>query len=242
MARRPRFVLPGVPQHVIQRGNNREPCFFSTEDYLAYLSILNETGQKYGCQVHAYVLMTNHIHLLLTPLEPLSISKMMQSLGRRYVHYINHIYARTGTLWEGRYKASLVQTERYLLTCYRYIELNPVRANMVKSPAEYQWSSYQANACGKQDNNIVSHGEYLRLGRTWEERQDAYRELFRHHIENEDIHAIREALNQELVVGNDYFKDKIERLLKRSTRRKQAGRPSSDEVREPYEVYEVEVY
>ncbi len=237
MARRPRFVLPGVPQHVIQRGNNREPCFFSNEDFQTYLSLLRETSTKYGCLVHAYVLMTNHVHLLLSPLEPLSISRMMQSLGRRYVHYINHIYARTGTLWEGRYKASLIQAERYLLTCYRYIELNPARANMVTSPGEYQWSSYHANANGKADKNIVNHEEYMRLGQSWEERQTAYRELFRHHLPDEKVHMIRDALNQELVVGNDYFKDKIEQTLKRSARRKQAGRPSGNKVQDQYWVY-----
>jgi len=225
MARRPRFMLPGVAQHVIQRGNNREPCFFSSEDYLTYLSILNESSMQYGCQVHAYVLMTNHIHLLLTPIRPESLSRMMQSLGRRYVHTINHNYARTGTLWEGRYKASLVQTEHYLLTCYRYIELNPVRAHMVNAPSEYRWSSYHANAYAKDDKVITPHHEYLGLGQTSEVRCEAYRELFRHHINNDMIHGIRDAINQELVVGNDQFKDNIEKTLKRSTRRKQAGRP-----------------
>ena len=225
MARRPRFVLPGVPQHVIQRGNNREPCFFSEEDYRAYLSILSEVSITYGCQVHAYVLMTNHIHLLVTPLGLDSLSKMMQSLGRRYVHYINHSYARSGTLWEGRYKASLVQTERYLLTCYRYIELNPVRAGMVASPGDYLWSSYHANAFGEDNKNIICHEEYLRLGTTWIERYKVYRELFRYFINDEMIHIIRDAINQELVVGSERFKDKIEETLQRSARRKQAGRP-----------------
>ncbi len=229
MARRPRFVLPGVPQHVIQRGNNREPCFFSTEDYQAYLSILSEVSTTYGCQVHAYVLMTNHTHLLVTPLESDSLSKMMQSLGRRYVHYINHTYARSGTLWEGRYKACLIQTERYLLTCYRYIELNPVRAGMVVSPGDYLWSSYRANAFGEVNNNIICHDEYLRLGATKGVRYKAYRELFRHFISDQTLHTIRDAINQELVVGSDRFKDKIEATLKRSARRKQAGRPSAKE-------------
>ena len=225
MGRRPRFVLPGVPQHIIQRGNNREPCFFFIEDYRTYLTILNEACTRYGCQVHAYVLMTNHIHLLLTPYGTDNISKMMQSLGRRYVHYVNHTYARSGTLWEGRYKASLVQSEHYLLTCYRYIELNPVRANMVIAPGDYLWSSYHANACGKKDKNVVAHNEYLNLGQTKMERHIAYRKLFRNHIDNEMLDSIRDTTNQELVVGSERFKNKIEETLQRSTRRKQAGRP-----------------
>jgi putative transposase len=237
MGRRPRFVLPGVPQHIIQRGNNREPCFFSTEDYQTYLSLLAEVSIKYGCQIHAYVLMTNHVHLLLSPNESDSISKMMQSLGRRYVHYINHTYARTGTLWEGRYKASLIQSEQYLLTCYRYIELNPIRANMVAVPGDYLWSSYHANAFGKKDTNVIAHDEYLKLGETCIERYEAYRELFRYHIDDGMVHVIRDAINQELVVGSDRFKDKIEKTLQRSTRRKQAGRPCVKETNGQYDAY-----
>jgi len=146
MARKPRVFLQGVAQHVVQRGNNREPCFFAEADYQFYLECLAESATKYACQLHAYVLMTNHVHLLVTPENESSLSGMMQSLGRRYVRYVNHTYKRTGTLWEGRYKSSLVQSENYLLTCSRYIELNPVRANMVETPAEYRWSSYGHNA------------------------------------------------------------------------------------------------
>ena len=141
MARKPRFVLPGYPRHVVQRGNNRQACFFDESDYRKYLDSLAEAAHKYHCQVHAYVLMTNHVHLLVTPTTDEGISQMMQSVGRRYVRYFNGVYRRTGTLWEGRYKASLVQTDSYLLTCYRYIELNPVRAEMVPDPGDYPWSS-----------------------------------------------------------------------------------------------------
>ncbi len=155
MARLPRYVLPGVPQHVIQRGNNREPIFAHGEDYSFYLEKLEEALKKYSCQLHAYVLMTNHVHLLITPQAENGIGKVMQSLGRSYVQYYNYVYTRTGTLWEGRYKATLLNSEQYLLTCMRYIELNPVRANMVKHPSEYPYSSYAKNAVGKQNN--LSH-------------------------------------------------------------------------------------
>ena len=130
MARLPRYVVVGHPQHVIQRGNNRSPTFYENQDYEFYLECLEEACERYRCDVHAYVLMTNHVHLLMSPWQRNSISKVLQSVGRRYVQYINYYYKRTGTLWEGRYKATLIDTERYLLTCYRYIELNPVRAGM----------------------------------------------------------------------------------------------------------------
>ena len=139
MPRKPRFNLIGIPQHVIQRGNNREPCFYAEQNYRRYLDDLREVAEKYRCRIHAYVLMTNHVHILVTPMVEYGISQMMQALGRRYVYYINMTYKRTGTLWEGRFKASLIDSDAYLLTCMRYIELNPIRANMVSHPGEYQW-------------------------------------------------------------------------------------------------------
>ena len=141
MPRKPRMYLPSVPCHVIQRGNNREASFFAHQDYLFYLNCLGEACNRYNVAVHAYVLMTNHVHLLMTPDDREGISRVMQSIGRRYVQYINKEYQRCGTLWESRHKASLVDAEQYLLTCYRYIELNPVVANMVKHPGVYAWSS-----------------------------------------------------------------------------------------------------
>ena len=156
--------------------------------------------------------MTNHVHLLVTPGAPYSIMHMMQDLGRKYVHYINHTYQRTGTLWVGRYKASLVDSEAYLLTCMRYIELNPVRANMVAQPSEYQWSSYAAYATGKTYPLIEPHSLYQSLAGTAKAWHDAYRELFRNHLDAEQVHLTREALNQELVIGRDDFKLKIEQM------------------------------
>lgn len=229
MARRPRLYVPGVPQHVVQRGNNREPCFFAEEDYRYYLDCLTDAAASYGCDVHAYVLMTNHVHLLLTPQEEGAIGAVMQSVGRRYVRYVNHVYKRSGTLWEGRYKASLVDSENYVLTCYRYIELNPVRANMVKHPGDYRWSSYAHNAHGQPDAALTPQAEYLRLGTRDAERQTAYRELFRHRLDNELLHSIRGALNHGLVLGSEYFKDRIEVMLDRHTRPGQAGRPRVQE-------------
>lgn len=149
MARPPRLEIPGVPLHVIQRGNNRAACFFGDIDRRFYLRCLAQSAVRRGCEIHAYVLMTNHVHLLVTPSEAGAVGAMLQDVGRRYVRVINTLHNRTGTLWEGRFKSSLVDTETYLLSCHRYIELNPVRAGIVTHPAAYPWSSYQHYAAGK---------------------------------------------------------------------------------------------
>jgi putative transposase len=229
MPRKPRFTLPGIPQHVIQRGNNREPCFLAEPDYRRYLDDAQVSAEKYACRIHAYVLMTNHVHLLITPMREQGIADMMQALGRRYVYYINKSYRRTGTLWEGRYKASLIDSEAYLLTCMRYIELNPLRAQMVSHPGEYRWSSYAANAQGRVDALLSPHPLYTALGPTVHDRQEVYRELFRHHMDNDLLHEIRQALNHELVLGRSYFKDKIEAMTQRQTRLGLPGRPRVEE-------------
>jgi len=229
MARKPRFTLPGVPQHVIQRGNNREPCFYGVADYDRYLHDLREAAEKNNAAIHAYVLMTNHVHILVTPGNPYSVTHMMQDLGRKYVRYINYAYRRTGTLWEGRFKACLVDSETYLLKCMRYIELNPVRAKMTLHPGEYSWSSYAHNANGKPNTLIQHHPIYNALGYSPEERHFAYRELFRAHMEPDEIHVIRSTLNQELVLGRDDFKDKIEQMTKRQARPGLSGRPRVEE-------------
>lgn len=236
MPRKPRFNLIGIPQHVIQRGNNREPCFLAEEDYRRYLDDLGKAAERFGCHIHAYILMTNHVHLLMTPMRDYAISQMMQALGRRYVRYINHAYERTGTLWEGRYKSSLVDSDRYLLTCMRYIELNPVRAGMVSHPGGYKWSSYSANGQGKPDSLVSPHPLYLELGKTEDTRLFAYRELFRNQMANEELHDIRESLNHELVLGRSYFKEKIEKMTKRQTSLGQPGRPKIEEKQADYYV------
>ena len=234
MPRKPRFNLVGIPQHVIQRGNNREPCFYAEEDYRRYLADLRESAIKFDCRIHAYVLMTNHVHMLVTPMAEYGIPQMMQALGRRYVYYFNKTWKRTGTLWEGRYKSSLVDSDRYLLTCMRYIELNPVRACMVKHPGKYKWSSYHANAHGGVDTVLEPHPLYLGLGVTDEVRQEAYSELFRYHVDDDTLHEIRETLNHELVLGRSYFKDKVEEITRRQTRAGKPGRPRVEEEQGDY--------
>jgi putative transposase len=177
MARLPRFVIPHQPQHIIVRGNNRSEIFCAEADYLFYLDKLHQACTKHACSLHAYVLMTNHVHLLITPHSETSLSKALQMLGRYYVQYFNYCYRRTGTLWEGRYKATLIDSEAYLLTCMRYIELNPVRAGMAVDPADYLWSSHLVNALGQASDLIEPHSEYQRLEATAEARQAAYRDL-----------------------------------------------------------------
>ena len=224
MARQPRFVLPGHPQHVIQRGNNRQVIFCSESDYQFYLEKLLDAAREHACDIHAYVLMTNHVHLLVTPHEENSISKMMQSLGRRYVQYFNYMYKRTGTLWEGRYKASLIDTDSYLLTCMRYIELNPVRAKgMAEHPSEYQWSSYRHNAMGKPDKLLTEHPLYQRLGESTESRYLAYQELFKSIVPEKTLDEIRAATNTSWVLGSDYFIEQIKRQVKRQVKPKARG-------------------
>lgn len=223
MSRQPRFVLPGQPQHVIQRGNNRDVIFAAAEDHRFYLEKLGDACKRFSCDLHGYVLMTNHVHLLMTPHAEDSIGKVMQSLGRYYVQYFNYQYKRTGTLWEGRYKATLLDSATYLLTCSRYIELNPVRAGMVKDPAEYLWSSYPCNALGHSNALITPHDLYLRLGAGSEERSSAYRDLFSRHIEQQQINDIREATNKSWVLGSGRFKERIEELTARQAEPKRRG-------------------
>jgi putative transposase len=213
MPRKIRFFLPGVPVHVVQRGNNREAVFFCADDYGTYLDWLREEAAGRGCVVHAYALMTNHIHLLMTPRDRGGLSDTLQALGRRFVPRINHAYARSGTLWEGRFKASPVQEDAYLLACYRYIELNPVRAGMVADPGGYPWSSYRANALGQPDPLLVPHPLYLALGATDAARQAAYRELFETGMEPATLKEIRACLQTGTPLGNDRFREQIERAL-----------------------------
>ena len=224
MPRRARMYLPELPYHIVQRGNNREACFIEPENYQYYLELWEEISKRYKVSVHSYCLMTNHIHFLATPVTDTSISNTMKVVGSRYAQYINKKYARTGTLWEGRHRSSLVQTEKYFLTCSRYIELNPIRAGMVKMPEEYQWSSYSSNAWGD-DSWITPHAEYKRLGETRDIRCRSYRELFKSHIEVSDIHLIRKATHYCQPVGDDRFKQEIERKYNIKIGQAKRGRP-----------------
>jgi putative transposase len=222
MPRQPRYFVPHLPQHVIQRGVNRQPVFFKAQDYRHYLEALRIAACRYDCAVHAYVLMTNHTHLLMTPHSERSIPLLMQAMGRGYVQKLNRTYSRTGTLWEGRYKASLVQDDLYLLTCYRYIELNPVRAGMTRHPADYQYSSYHHNAAGQADSLLTPHSVYQSLGETKSRRLSAYRALFADEIDQEALDLVRSTTNACQVLGDDVFKDQLEAMLGRSVR---PGRP-----------------
>ena len=225
MPRRPRIIVPNIPLNVIQRGNNRKSCFYAEEDYKLYLEWLQEYARKTGCLVHAYVLMTNHIHLLITPKKSDSAGELMKRLGQRYVQYINRTYQRSGTLWEGRFRSCIAQQDDYLLLCQRYIELNPVRAGIVKHPGEYYWSSYHVNGQGNKSDLVSHHPLYLSLGQTDEERQIAYRELFRCELEPGVIDEIREATNGNFVLGNSRFKQKISKILRRRVTPGKPGRP-----------------
>lgn len=228
MPRRARISIPGIPWHIIQRGNNRSACFHAEDDYQFYLHYLEEFSAKFGCTVHAYVLMTNHVHLLLTPARPDSVAQLMKNLGQRYVQYINRTYQRSGTLWEGRFRSCLTQTEDYVLACYRYIELNPVRAGMVVRPQDYRWSSYHANALGKVSRIIKPHEEYQRLGSEAEARQSAYRALFKAHLDDEVVVQIRDATNGNYALGSERFQKEIGIMLGRRASRGQSGRPGKD--------------
>ncbi len=228
MARLPRYVVPGQPQHIIQRGNNRQIIFAADADYQFFRDCLIDAATKHGLQIHAYVWMTNHIHLLATPLFENSISKVFQSVGRKYVQYFNFTYRRSGTLWEGRYRATVVESESYLLTLMRYIELNPVRAGMAGHPSDYPWSSHGFYADGKSglnENWLIPHEEYLRLGQDAEARQQAYRALFESEITGADLESIRNSTHKGWVLGSEKYQATIELLSKRRAASKGVGRP-----------------
>jgi putative transposase len=228
-------LIPDVPTHVIQRGNNRSACFFADEDYRFYLNHLTEQAQAQGCAVHAFCLMTNHVHLLLTPEGPDSLSQLMKRLGQRYVQYVNRTYRRSGTLWEGRFRSCLMQEEDYVLACYRYIELNPVRASMVEHPGDYPWSSYRANAQGEATDWLQPQQLYSALSKDTAARQAAYRELFRYELDPGRVDEIRDATNGNFVLGNERFAEQIEAMLGRRARPGKAGRPAkrAEDIKPP---------
>lgn len=201
MARKPRACPAGVAQHIVQRGNNRQICFGDEADFAAYAHWLREANRRWGVALHAWVFMTNHVHLLATPGRADAVSGMMQGIGRRYVRHFNYRWRRSGTLWEGRFKSCLVQDSGYLLQCYRYIELNPVRAGMVDDPAEYRWSSYRTNGLGVASSLCTPHPEYLALGDS-ASRLANYRSLFSAHVENALADEIRQVTDRGLALGN----------------------------------------
>ncbi len=225
MPRQPRYFLPGIPQHVITRGVDRQATFFAADDYALYKNALKKNADRYGCSIHAYVLMTNHVHLLLTPDTERSVPQTIQGMGRDYVQRINRQYDRTGTLWEGRYRACLVQDDLYLLHCQRYIELNPVRAGMVPDPSDYPHSSYQHNALGRHDPVISPHASYIELSDTDSVRRRRYRGLFESELNRDLMDEIRKTTNACRVLGNKTFTEDIEAMLGRRVRPAKIGRP-----------------
>ncbi len=233
MPRCARFCIEGVPLHIIQRGNNKSACFFCDSDRRLYLGLLRELAPEHDCSVHAYVLMTNHVHLLLTPQRKSSASLLMKNLGQRFVQFINRTHGRSGSMWEGRFRSSIVDSATYLLTCYRYIELNPVRAGMVRGPADYPWSSYRANALGEPSNVLDPHACYRRLGADEPARLAVYRSLFETALDDADLKAIREAVNAGLPLGTKAFVETIARATGRRTSAGVAGRPRQNRGQTP---------
>lgn len=219
MSRRARLIVPGIPVHAVQRGNNRAACFTEDEDRAFFLHHLSRLARLEGCDVHAYCLMTNHVHLLLTPRREESCSKLLQRLSLLHTQYSNRKYQRSGTTWEGRFRSCLVQSDLYLLACYRYIELNPVRAGMVADPAAYPWSSFRVNAGGEPSGLITPHAEYLRLG------HDHYRSLFVGHLDPGLVQRIRATTNGGYALGAEAFQREMAGLLGRSVSKGTAGKP-----------------
>lgn len=228
MPRHPRLDLPGIAQHVVQRGNDRDACFADEDDFRVYLGALREASWKYDCAIHAYVLMTNHVHLLATGAATGAISRMMQAVGRKYVRQFNDRHARTGTLWEGRYRSSLVDDSHYVLACYRYIELNPVRAGMVRAPGDYAWSSHRGNAFGSTDPLLTPHPTYLALAGA-ERRALSYRAIVDAGVPEEDLGRIRRYLSAQRVLGTREFQADIAARLGRVTDLRRPGRPRKSE-------------
>jgi REP-associated tyrosine transposase len=206
MPRSLRLILPGVAVHIIQRGNNRAACFLSDNDYLVYLAHLRQLSEKCECAVHAYCLMTNHVHLLVTPADAGAITTLMRDLGQRYVQYFNGRHERSGTLWEGRFRSCMAESAHYVLGCYRYIEFNPVRARMVDHPMGYLWSSYAVNSGMRSDPLVTPHAEYAALANEPERRFTAYRRLFEERLDPAVQQAIRDATNSGYPLASETFK------------------------------------
>lgn len=211
----------------MQRGNNRQRCFLDDEDRQLYLSLLRDGLRRYECSLHAYVLMSNHVHLLLTPARAGNVSRLMQNVGRAYVQCFNGRHARTGTLWEGRFKSCLVDSEQYALRCYRYIELNPVRAWMVDDPVVHPWSSFGGNAGHRVDPLLEPHATYLALANEPRARAEAYRALFRESLTEEQLGDIRAYLQQQRALGTSAFQRRVEQQLERYASIRPAHRPPS---------------
>ena len=225
MARLPRLTLPGYPHHVIQRGNNRQAIFSSPADYQTLLDLLRINAEKFGVAIHAYVLMTNHFHLLATPQTADALPQMMQAVGRSYVRYFNDAQGRTGTLWEGRYKSTLIQTDRYLLACMAYIDLNPVRAGLVAQAADYAWSSHGHYIGRKTDKLITPHPLYWELGNTPFAREAAYADLVRAGVSDQQRADLTQSVLSGWALGEGDFVADLQKKTARRVAKGSAGRP-----------------
>lgn len=224
MPRQTRLIVPDVALHIVQRGNDRGACFRESSDYLLYLLHLRELSKEKGCAVHAHCLMTNHVHLLLTPASQQACSSLMRDLGQRYVQSFNRRHGRTGTLWEGRFHSSVVESAQYVLACYRYIESNPVRAGMVRHPSEHAWSSYAANAGTRSDPLVFPHAEYLALATDEDKRFGAYAALFDEQLEPPLVQSIRQAVSSGHPLASESFKASLASSTGRSVEPKRPGR------------------
>ncbi len=231
MARLPRLTVPGYPHHVIQRGNNRQPIVASDADREVLLAALSDQARKHRVALNAYVLMDNHFHLLLTPETAEGVPLMMQAVGRSYVRYFNDLHHRTGTLWEGRYKSTLIQTERYLLACMVYLDLNPVRAGLVTDPKQYAWSSHRHFTGQVQDRRLTPHPQYWGLGNTPFAREAAYTEMVRAGLDFPSQRAITEATLHGWALGDADFKADLQKKTLRRVSPGPRGRPSTTTVR-----------
>lgn len=226
MARLPRLSLAGYPHHIIQCGNNRQAIFTSVGDFQFFLDLLDDAARRFDVAIHAYVLMNNHFHLLVTPRSDNGLPQMMQAVGRRYVRYFNDSYGRSGTLWEGRYKSTLIQTERYLLACMAYMDLNPVRAGMVTSPSDYPWSSY-GHYCGQRIDKLVSpHALCWALGNTPFAREAAYAEVVRKGVEMVQQKALTDSALHGWPLGDPDFVNSLQKKTTRRVTKSTPGRPS----------------
>jgi len=225
MPRRPRLVIKGYPHHIILRGNNRSAIFHNDNDRRFFIECLRDSKEKTKSKIYAYCLMPNHVHLLVEPSTDKGLGNMMQSLGRRYVQYINQTYGRTGTLWEGRFKSSLVSQDEYLLVCSRYIELNPVRAKMVQKPKDYRWSSYGFKAEGRTDVILDQDPMYLEFGNTEKERQRNYKRWIYENIKDEELDMIRHRTQKGGIIAHRNFMDKVSEILGMNMVLRPRGRP-----------------
>ncbi|RJX30160.1 MAG: transposase [Oxalobacter sp.] len=232
MVRVSRIVVPDLPHHLIQRGNDRQPIFRDEEDFRAFYAWLREASKRFKVAIHAYVLMANHFHLLATPSDERGLALMMQWVGRFYVPYFNKKYDRTGTLWQGRFRTSLIETDQYFLACSRYIEMNPVRAGLVATPSDYRWSSYAHHVGDKPDSLIADHALYWALGNTPFEREAAYARFVQQAAPQLELDSLRSAVRKGVTLGSDQFKRQLEKRMKRSIVPGKRGRPFKQKIEE----------